>query len=184
MIRLARFAPLIGTLLLNACAPPPHLADCDGNAQRPPYARIGAADTLMPATTSAIPRVAHYRMVPARRDVTRCMPLRLRKQLVLTAPLHGRTSILEIQDFYAGNGTFIVRNTEDVSAQLAHSGRYARTLVLPVPASTPPGRYRVVSRLVAREGRREIPLATAVAEFRVRRTETTSGSRARPETPR
>lgn len=179
-----RLASLIVTMQLSACAmTPTDVATCDtAGAQRPPYALVARNPRPEPAAAES-PRVTRYRLTLDQHQVSPCASLRLRKEVTFVTSTTPRPSIWEIQDFFAGNGTFIARHSEDISTQLARSGRYARTIVLPVPQSTPPGRYRVVSRLVVKQNGREMPLASASSEFSVSRAPT-SESRVRPETSR
>lgn len=179
-----RLAAIVATLQLGACAVAPGRPEtCDtAGAERPPYTLLAGSAPRTSAAAAVSPHIARYRLTLDERHVSPCAALRLHKELTLLAPARPRPSIWEIQDFFAGNGTFIARHTEDVSEQLTQSGRYARDIVLPVPASTPSGRYRIVSRLIVKENGRESPLASAATEFRVRPAPI-SGNRARPKMP-
>lgn len=54
----------------------------------------------------------------------------------------------EIREFYAEDGTLITNNAQDITAQIKQSGNYVATTPLPIPKKAPPGKYRIVSRLM------------------------------------
>jgi hypothetical protein len=155
----------IGTLLaLTACAPT--LQDnlvCAPARSSSPYTALSPTGH----SASGALHVSVYRVVAEQGAVERCGQLALRKEVVLIRHARPNVELWEIRDFFAGDGTFITRAREDVSAQLASSGHYAGNLVLPIPASTPPGRYRIVTRLIEKKGNRERVLAVTATHFRV-----------------
>ena len=174
---------LIGAVLAGCAVEPERAVRCDASApERPAYEWVAATTAHASPATSGMLRVIRYRLTIPDKTVVPCDEVRLQKELTVATPPEARAGVWEIQDLFAGNGTFIVRRSEDVSSQLARSGRYRRTIVLPVPATTPAGRYRVVTRLVVKQNGRELPLANATAEFRVRAPSSTSGNRAPRET--
>jgi hypothetical protein len=85
-----------------------------------------------------------------------CTHLQLSKELYLQRS-NGEMVIEETREFYAEDGTRIATKTETLGAQLRHTGFYRATVALPIPASAPGGRYRVVSKLMLRTK----PAATA-----------------------
>jgi len=95
-------------------------------------------------------QVLRYQVSVAPTTGRRCSSLLLTKRLSLlrgTGPLH----IVEIRDLYA-HGRLIAERRALVGHEIPDSGTYEARLTLPIPASTPFGRYHVVSLLYARWG--------------------------------
>ncbi|HUW97225.1 MAG TPA: hypothetical protein VMV40_00065 [Acidiferrobacter sp.] len=151
--------------VLAGCTPPP-------SAQRAVVGRCHAGAGWSMAYVSLSPLGAlPARHVQALRywiTVTptigrRCGSFLLTKHLtLLRGP--GSLHITEVRDFYA-HGQLIAEHRASVGREIRHSGTYEGRLSLPIPMSTPFGRYRVVSLLYGRWGRR--------APFLIARTQAT-----------
>ena len=71
----------------------------------------------------------------------------------------------EMREFYAEDGTLIATSTQDISEQVKKSGAYIATTPLPIPKSAPPGKYKIVNKLLfERRGDRRAPVPIARAE--------------------
>jgi hypothetical protein len=75
----------------------------------------------------------------------------------------------EVREFYTDPGTLITTKTESVGDQFQVSGYYAAELPLPIPQKAPPGKYRIVSKLIMKTKNKSkgIVLARANATFQV-----------------
>lgn len=110
-----------------------------------------------------------YRLNPGVERIPPCNILTLRKELSLKRADDPKLLFKETREFYAEDGTLITSVTEDLTSQLARSGRYQADIPLPIPRVAPPGRYRVVTRLnLERLGdKRILPLAASEAWFQI-----------------
>jgi hypothetical protein len=101
--------------------------------------------------------------------VTTCTQLWLRKRLYLQRANAVELVIEETREIYAANGRLIATRKEDLSAQLRTPGHYSTRVPLPIPAATPPGSYRIVTRLSykTRAHAKPVTLAQASARFTV-----------------
>lgn len=77
-----------------------------------------------------------------------CTTLSLYKNVVIYRSNDADVALSEIREFYAEDGTLIASNTQDITAQVKTSGTYIATTPLPVPKSAPPGKYKIVSKLL------------------------------------
>lgn len=128
--------------------------------------RAAAANFKRPTTDS--PAVRWYTLRVNLTEVRPCEHLYLYKELYLQRGAID-VSFEETRDFYTAAGQRVVSKKENITAQLKDGGYYSAAVPLPIPESAPPGVYRVVSRLMMKSRGRERVLATASAEFRVRR---------------
>jgi hypothetical protein len=122
-----------------------------------------------PLPKAVLAQVPVYKMSFDGDKIQPCSDLSIRKEIVV---LRGESTDLlfkEIREFYAQNGTLITTNAEDISAQLATSGRYQTVTPLPIPRTAPPGKYRIVSRLTveAKTGKKVLQLAKVEGVFSV-----------------
>lgn len=79
-----------------------------------------------------------------------CSHVMIRKDLTLARRDDGSGTIEETWEFYAEDGTRITIKNENLTNQLRQSGRYIASVPLPIPRGAPPGKYYVISTLVAR----------------------------------
>jgi len=77
-----------------------------------------------------------------------CTSLDLVKDVVIQRGPDRSLVLNEIREFYAEDGTLIASNAQDISAQVTVSGVYVATTPLPIPKAAPPGKYRIVSKLM------------------------------------
>lgn len=94
-----------------------------------------------------------------------CTTLILHKEVTIRRSGEPGLVMNEIREFYAENGTLITTATQDISDQVKKSGRYIATTPLPIPKTAPPGKYKIVSRLMyERHGRRQAPIEITRAD--------------------
>jgi hypothetical protein len=94
-----------------------------------------------------------------------CTTLTLHKDVTIERSNEADVILNEIREFYAENGTLITTATQDISDQVKTSGVYIATTPLPIPKSAPPGKYKIVSKLMfERRGNRRAPILIARAE--------------------
>jgi hypothetical protein len=106
-----------------------------------------------------------YRLDVDAHTLRPCTHLQLSKELYLQRA-NADVVIEETREFYAEDGTRIATKTETLTAQLRQTGFYNATVALPIPASAPGGRYRVVSKLMVRAKPAAAPQLLAEAETR------------------
>jgi hypothetical protein len=144
-------------------------AGCNGQtATRSPYTPLPTATPVdIKLSAARRVRVDIYRVVANRHRAHACGSVVLRHEVTLAR--RGAMVLREVREYYADDGTLIANNSEDVSEQLQASGRYARTTTLPIPAATPVGRYRVVTKLLVKKPgeRRFVQLGRAATSFYV-----------------
>jgi hypothetical protein len=94
-----------------------------------------------------------------------CTSLTLYKDVVIQRSDDADVNLSEVREFYAEDGTLITSSTQDLSDQIKRSGTYVATTPLPVPKSAPPGKYKIVSKLLyERRGSGRSPLLVARTE--------------------
>lgn len=94
-----------------------------------------------------------------------CTTLTLHKDVVIQRSDEDNVLLNEIREFYAEDGTLIATSTQDISEQVKRSGTYIATTPLPIPKSAPPGKYKIVNKLLfERRGDRRAPVSIARAE--------------------
>jgi hypothetical protein len=57
----------------------------------------------------------------------------------------------EVREFYTADGALIAAKTESITDQLRTSGFYSGNALLPIPEKAPPGKYRLVSKLMLKK---------------------------------
>lgn len=142
-LRIALFSAL--ATILSACAAPQPTVNCGARPEGTPYS---AVTTETPSRKANRTAVQSYRWTAQSQKLRPCGILAIKKELVVTRELSARSAIKEVREFYAEDGTLIVKHVEDVSKQVTHSGEYRGSLALPIPQAAPPGRYRIVSKLI------------------------------------
>lgn len=159
-------------LVPTACVAPSEQTAIDCTAQRPiasPYARQATGFLRLGQLTKGTRVVVRdYRLRVDRDSVVPCGQLHLRKEIALVRAPRGALVLKEVREFYAEDGTLIVRASEDVSEQLPTTGAYGGGLSLPIPARAPAGNYRIVNKLLWEDGKgKPVLLSEAVVKFRV-----------------
>ena len=77
-----------------------------------------------------------------------CTTLTLHKDVVIWRSDDQDIVLNEIREFYAEDGTLITSSSQDISSQVRQSGTYVAVTPLPIPKSAPPGKYKIVSKLM------------------------------------
>lgn len=131
---------------------------------RPAPARPNAAPVYsLPA--GSVPQVTTYKLTFRPGFTKPCTTVTLRKDVVIQRSDEAQVVLNEIREFYTEDGTLITSATQDVTAQVTKSGSYTATTPLPIPKIAPPGKYKIVSKLMfARDGERKPPRLIARAE--------------------
>lgn len=124
------------------------------------------ARRLPPLSRHAAAVVHVYEMRVEPYTTKSCNHLKLHKEVHIQRRA-GKWRLEEVREFYTFGGTLIAARTESVGNQLTRSGFYAGSTLLPIPEKAPPGRYRVVSKLVLKSGSGTTVLARASASFQV-----------------
>ncbi|HKQ29736.1 MAG TPA: hypothetical protein VJS66_00480, partial [Burkholderiales bacterium] len=79
-----------------------------------------------------------------------CTHVTISKELTLARRADIAFTIEEAWEFYTEDGTRITSKQENLTQQLRWSGRYTASVPLPIPRGAPPGKYYLVSTLIAR----------------------------------
>ena len=121
------------------------------------------APRVLPA--GSIAQVPTYKLTFKPGFTKPCTTLTLHKDVVILRSNEPNVTLNEIREFYAEDGTLIATSTQDISAQVMQSGGYIATTPLPIPRSAPPGKYKIVNKLLfERSGDRRAPVPIARAE--------------------
>lgn len=160
--------------LLQACATVDDFG-CDVHEQnarttksittyRPAPARPNAAPVYsLPA--GSVPQVTTYKLTFRPGFTKPCTTVTLHKDVVIQRSDEAQVVLNEIREFYAEDGTLITSATQDVTGQVTKSGSYTATTPLPIPKIAPPGKYKIVSKLMfERRGERKPASLVARAE--------------------
>ena len=170
-----RLSLLLGTLLLlSGCAALNERA-CDAHEERmrgvkpvTVYRAVGlnpgqASPRVLPV--GSVPMVTTYKLSFKPRFTKPCTSLDLLKDVVVQRSADNAVVLNEIREFYAEDGTLIASNSQDISSQVSRSGNYLATTPLPIPKAAPPGKYRIVSKLMyERRGSNRPAIQLAQAE--------------------
>jgi len=164
---------LLLTTLLGGCASISNFS-CDMHESRTRGAKPVTTYTLTTRQGSAAPRTlpagsvaqAPVYKINFKPGFTKpCTTLTLHKDVILLRSNEADVILNEIREFYAENGTLITTATQDISDQVKKSGNYLATTPLPIPKSAPPGKYKIVSKLMfERRGSRRAPILVSQTE--------------------
>ncbi len=125
-----------------------------------------------PLPKKGVYAIARLYKLSAASDETRpCTNLPIVKRLFLQRKDDPAFVFTEVNEFYASDGTLITTNTQDLTAQLTRSGYYIASNPLPIPQGAPPGRYKMVSKLLlTKKGRKRVfLLASSTIEYEIKR---------------
>jgi hypothetical protein len=127
------------------------------------------AKSERPLPKGVVAQVTVYKMAFDGDKIKPCSDLSIRKEIVLQRTAQPDLQLREIREFYAQNGALITTNAEDISEQIAVSGVYQAVTPLPIPRSAPPGKYRIVSRLMVetKTAKKPVQLAKVEGVFQV-----------------
>jgi len=122
-----------------------------------------AAPYTMPSGSNA--QVSTYKLTFRPGFTKPCSSITLHKDVVIQRSDDAQVVLNEVREFYAEDGTLIATVTQDVSAQVKKSGAYIAVTSLPIPKSAPPGKYKIVNKLLfERRGDRRPAALIARAE--------------------
>jgi hypothetical protein len=152
-----RLSLFLGALLLAGCAGLEERA-CDAHEERmrgvKPVTVYRAVDPAPGQTAprvlpnGSVPMVTTYKLSFKPRFTKPCTSLDLLKDVTVQRSVETAVVLNEIREFYAEDGTLIASNSQDISAQVNRSGVYVATTPLPIPKAAPPGKYKIVSKLM------------------------------------
>jgi len=110
-----------------------------------------------------------YSMYLAPSKINPCSYLTIHKDVYLQRSAKAATALEEIREFYTSGGTLIATKAESVGNQLRTTGYYTGDTSLPIPPNAPPGKYRIVSKLVVKgKNKRNLTvLARTSASFEI-----------------
>ena len=91
-----------------------------------------------------------YSMYLAPSKINPCSYLTIHKDVYIQRSVKSGTALEEIREFYTSGGTLIATKAESVGNQLRTTGYYSGDTLLPIPPNAPPGKYRIVSKLVVK----------------------------------
>lgn len=108
-----------------------------------------------------------YRMQFKPPYVEQCRTITLHKDVVIQRSNDRDVELSEVREFYGEDGTLIASFTQDITDQVPRSGQYVATTPLPVPKNAPPGRYKIISKLLYERhgGRHPVQIARAEGQF-------------------
>ena len=175
---LARSLPLLTALaLLAGCAGTSDSA-CERHEERTrgtkpqttykliaPKSGEAAVRTLPPGNVALAPT---YRIQFKPPYSEQCRTITLYKDVVIQRSNDRDVEFSEVREFYAEDGTLITSYTQDITAQVPRSGKYVATTPLPIPKNAPPGRYKIVNKLLYERpttGRSPVQIARAEGTF-------------------
>lgn len=125
-------------------------------------------NSLRPLPAGSAPQVPVYKITFRPGFTKPCNTVSLRKDVVIQRSDEANVVLSEIREFYAEDGTLITTSAQDISEQVRKSGTYVATTPLPIPKSAPPGKYKIVNKLLfERRGdrRAQTPIARAEGFF-------------------
>jgi hypothetical protein len=168
---LALLAPLAGCATLDEFSCDMHETQTRGKKPVTTYTAVEpkagqAAPKALPA--GSVAQVPTYKLSFRPGFTKPCTTLTLYKDVVILRSDDADVVLNEIREFYAEDGTLIATATQDISAQVKKSGSYVATTPLPIPRSAPPGKYKILSKLLyERRGnhRPAAPIARAEGFF-------------------
>ena len=145
-----------GALALSACGPQSALRCGAYSLASDTYAahyqatpgETGIAAKNKPLGRRVYARATHYKMAAATPVAETCGDLVINKQLNLQRRDDPDFVFSEINQYYAADGELIATKVQDITDQLPQSGYYQAADELPIPQAAPPGKYRLVSKLL------------------------------------
>lgn len=103
----------------------------------------------LPKGASAAVRLYKMRVDTAK--VEPCNNLVITKEFYLQRKPGESLVLEEVREFYTADGALIATKVEPIGGQLRTSGYYTGDTALPIPEKAPPGKYRVVSKLMLKK---------------------------------
>ena len=125
----------------------------------------GGEAALRALPAGSIAQVPTYKLTFKPGFTKPCSTLTLHKAVLIQRSDEATVVLNEIREFYTEDGTLITTSTQDISEQVRKSGVYSATTPLPIPKTAPPGKYKIVNKLLfERRGDRRAPVQIARAE--------------------
>lgn len=124
-----------------------------------------AAQNFKPLPKRASAVVRQYKMRVDPSTIKPCNHLTINKDIYLQRKLDRSLVLEEVREFYTADGALIAAKTESITDQLRTSGFYSGSALLPIPEKAPPGKYRLVSKLMLKKKNRSY--ATLLAKTSV-----------------
>ena len=173
-IRRSALCAIMLTALLGGCATMDQFS-CDMHETQArgtkPVTTYTLTDTksgqtaLRSLPAGSIAQVPTYKLTFKPGFTKPCTTLTLQKDVIIQRSDEANVALNEIREFYAEDGTLIATSTQDISEQVKKSGAYIAITPLPIPRSAPPGKYKIVNKLLfERRGDRRAPVPIARAE--------------------
>jgi hypothetical protein len=129
------------------------------------YTLTGSRNSETTLRTGSIAQVPTYKLTFKPGYTKPCTTLTLHKNVVILRSDEATVILNEVREFYAENGELIASSTQDISEQVKKSGTYVANTPLPIPKSAPPGKYKIINKLLfERRGDRRSPVLIARAE--------------------
>lgn len=101
-----------------------------------------------PLPSGMLATVRHYRMRVYPGETLTCRHASIEKEIYIQRAPGANLAIEEVREVHAENGALIATKTENIGGQLLKTGYYLARTPFPLPAQTPPGKYRISGRLV------------------------------------
>jgi len=121
----------------------------------------------LPRGANAVVRLYRIHLDPPK--VKPCRHLTIRKEIYLQQNARLNRTLEEVREIYTSDGALIATRTESAGDRLRASGYYTGETLLPIPENAPPGKYRIVSKLVlkTKKNSQAVVLAKTSASFQV-----------------
>lgn len=128
-----------------------------------------AGRDFKPLGRGEIAAVRLYKMRVDPPTIKPCRHLTIHKEFYLQRKISVDLVLEEVREFYTAAGVLIATKTESIGSQLHRSGFYAGNTPLPIPEKAPPGKYRIVSKLILKTKNKSptMVLAKTSASFQV-----------------
>jgi hypothetical protein len=107
-----------------------------------------AARHYKPLPAGMLATVRHYRVRSYPGETVTCRHASIEKEIYIQRSPGANLTLEEVREIHAESGALIATKTENVGSQLRKTGYYQARVPFPLPAQTPPGKYRINSRLM------------------------------------
>jgi hypothetical protein len=101
-----------------------------------------------PLPSGMLATVRHYRVRAYPGETMTCRHASIEKEIYIQRTAGVNLTLEEVREIHAESGALIATKTESVGGQLRRTGYYQAKVPFPLPAQTPPGKYRISTRLV------------------------------------
>lgn len=107
-----------------------------------------AVKHFKPLPSGMLATVRHYRLRVYPGETVTCRHATIEKEIYVQRAPGANLAIEEVREIHSESGALIATKSENVGGQLRGTGSYLARVPFPLPAQTPPGKYRISSRLV------------------------------------